>query len=48
MRLVVGTELPVESLPLGASIAVDGVCLTVVERAAGAVSPPTWAPRRWR
>ena len=30
VRLVIGTELPVESLPLGASIAVDGVCLTVV------------------
>jgi len=30
VRLVIGTELPVESLPLGASIAVDGVCLTIV------------------
>jgi riboflavin synthase len=30
VRLVIGTDLPVESLPLGASIAVDGVCLTVV------------------
>ena len=35
VRLVIGTELPVESLPLGASIAVDGVCLTVVEKAVG-------------
>jgi len=35
VRLVVGTELPVESLPLGASIAVDGVCLTIVEHTVG-------------
>jgi riboflavin synthase len=35
VRLVVDTALDVESLPLGASIAVDGVCLTVVERAPG-------------
>jgi len=35
VRLVVGTELPVESLPLGASIAVDGVCLTVVQHTVG-------------
>ena len=35
VRLVVVTDLDVEALPLGASIAVDGVCLTVVERAAG-------------
>jgi len=34
-RLVVSTALPVEQLPLGASIAVDGVCLTVVERGPG-------------
>jgi riboflavin synthase len=34
-RLVVATALPVEGLPIGASIAVDGVCLTVVERAPG-------------
>jgi len=34
-RLAVATALPVDRLPLGASIAVDGVCLTVVERAAG-------------
>ena len=34
-RLAVTTELDVGSLPLGASIAVDGVCLTVVARAAG-------------
>jgi riboflavin synthase len=34
-RLAVSTELDVASLPLGASIAVDGVCLTVVERSAG-------------
>src|SRR5438105_2193013 len=35
-RLVVTTgDLDVGSLPLGASIAVDGVCLTVVERSAG-------------
>ena len=34
-RLVVSTSLPVEHLPLGASMAVDGVCLTVVERSAG-------------
>jgi riboflavin synthase len=34
-RLVVTTALDVGGLPLGASIAVDGVCLTVVDRAAG-------------
>jgi riboflavin synthase len=37
-RLTVTTTLDVESLPLGASIAVDGVCLTVVERSAGRFS----------
>jgi riboflavin synthase len=37
-RLVITTELEVEALPLGASIAVDGVCLTVVERAKGRFS----------
>jgi riboflavin synthase len=31
-------ELPVEALPLGASIAVDGVCLTVTSRAKGRFS----------
>jgi riboflavin synthase len=35
VRLVITTELDVASLPLGASIAVDGVCLTVVERGSG-------------
>ena len=35
MRLAVSTALDVGGLPLGASIAVDGVCLTVVERASG-------------
>jgi riboflavin synthase len=34
-RLVVTTGLAVDGLPLGASIAVDGVCLTVVERGPG-------------
>jgi riboflavin synthase len=34
-RVVIATELPVEELPLGASIAVDGVCLTVIERSPG-------------
>ena len=34
-RLAVTTTLEVETLPLGASIAVDGVCLTVVERGPG-------------
>ena len=36
-RVVIETpdELRVAELPLGASIAVDGVCLTVVDRAAG-------------
>jgi riboflavin synthase len=34
-RLAVTTELDVGALPLGASIAVDGVCLTVIERAQG-------------
>ncbi len=35
VRLGVSTTLPVGDLPLGASIAVDGVCLTVVERGPG-------------
>jgi riboflavin synthase len=35
VRLVVTTELDVASLAQGASIAVDGVCLTVVERGPG-------------
>jgi len=35
VRLAVTTALDVGALPLGASIAVDGVCLTVVERAVG-------------
>ena len=35
VRLAVATELDVGGLPLGASIAVDGVCLTVIERSAG-------------
>jgi len=37
-RIVIATELAVEALPLGASIAVDGVCLTVVERDKGRFS----------
>jgi riboflavin synthase len=35
VRLAITTELDVGGLPLGASIAVDGVCLTVIERAGG-------------
>ncbi|HEX3698780.1 MAG TPA: riboflavin synthase [Polyangia bacterium] len=35
VRLAVTTTLPVHELPLGASIAVDGVCLTVIERGPG-------------
>src|SRR6185436_20068634 len=35
VRLVVVTDVDVETLPIGASIAVDGVCLTIVERAVG-------------
>ena len=34
-RVVVETSLPVEGLALGASIAVDGVCLTIVDRSEG-------------
>jgi riboflavin synthase len=34
-RIAITTDLDVASLPIGASIAVDGVCLTVVEREAG-------------
>lgn len=36
-RVMIATpaDFPVADLPLGASIAVDGVCLTVVDRAAG-------------
>ena len=37
-RVSVETELPVGELPLGASIAVDGVCLTVVARGPGRFS----------
>ena len=43
--LTVKTKLPVRSMPLGASIAVNGACLTVVKKAKGAftmdVSPET-------
>jgi len=35
VRLVVTSDLDVGSLPAGASIAVDGVCLTVVDRGPG-------------
>jgi len=35
VRLVVVTDLDVEAMPIGASIAVDGVCLTIVGRTAG-------------
>jgi riboflavin synthase len=35
VRLVLSTELDVATLAIGASIAVDGVCLTVVDRAPG-------------
>ena len=37
-RLIVATSLPVERLPVGASIAVDGVCLTVVDRGPGQIA----------
>ena len=37
-RLTVTTDFPVEHLPLGASLAVDGVCLTVVDRSPGRFS----------
>jgi riboflavin synthase len=35
VRLVVTSDLDVGGLPLGASLAVDGVCLTIVERTPG-------------
>ena len=35
VRLVVVTDIDVEAMPIGASIAVDGVCLTIVARTAG-------------
>ncbi|HMC93563.1 MAG TPA: riboflavin synthase, partial [Polyangia bacterium] len=35
VRLVVRTALDIAALPIGASIAVNGVCLTIVDRAAG-------------
>ena len=35
VRLVVKTALDIAALPIGASIAVNGVCLTIVDRAAG-------------
>jgi riboflavin synthase len=35
VRLAVTTDLDVAGLPLGASIAVDGVCLTVIDRGPG-------------
>jgi len=45
--LTVRTRLPLRALPLGASIAVNGACLTVVKKLAGAftvdVSPETLA-----
>src|SRR5574341_570999 len=45
--LTVKTKLPVRSMPLGASVAVNGACLTVVKKLAGAftvdVSPETLA-----
>lgn len=34
-RLVVATSLPVAEVPIGASIGVNGVCLTIVERGPG-------------
>ena len=37
-RLEIATALPVEGVPLGASMGVNGVCLTVVERGAGRFS----------
>ena len=43
--LTVKTKLPVRSMPLGASVAVNGACLTVVKKATGTftvdVSPET-------
>ena len=49
VRLAVVTDLDVETLPIGASIAVDGVCLTAVSSSARpGASPPTSARRRWR
>jgi len=51
VRLAVTTDLDVGALPLGASLAVDGVCLTVVERAAGRfaadLGPERSRARRW-
>ena len=45
--LMVKTKLPVRSMPLGASVAVNGACLTVVKKLKGAfmvdVSPETLA-----
>jgi len=45
--LTVKTKLPVRSMPLGASVAVNGACLTVVQKLKGAfvvdVSPETLA-----
>src|SRR5574341_1407887 len=45
--LTVKTKLPVRSMPLGASVAVNGACLTVVKKLTGAftvdVSPETLA-----
>jgi len=45
--LTVRTKLPVRAMPLGASIAVNGACLTVVKKLSGAfavdVSPETLA-----
>jgi riboflavin synthase len=46
LQLVVATMLPMETFQLGESIAVNGVCLTVVEFSGGRfiadVSPETW------
>src|SRR4051794_9159345 len=37
-RLAVATSMPVAEIPIGASIGVNGVCLTVVERGPGEFS----------
>lgn len=45
-RLRIRTELPIGDVPLGGSVAVNGVCLTLVERD-GATSAPTPGSHRF-
>ena len=41
-RIVVATRYPAETIALGASIAVDGICLTVVDKGPGSAPFAAW------